>query len=318
MKKLLVLLAGLAFAAGALAQEYPSRPIKLMHGFAPGGNADTSARILAAELSKSMNVPVVVEPKPGAGGNIGADAVAKSAPDGYTLLLVTGGHAVVGPLYNSLPFRPLEDFEWISLATTFPFAFVVRSGGKYQTLPELIAGAKAKPDSVTFGTPGIGATPHLVGEYFGSLVGAKFLHVPYKGDSAAITALLGGEIDFIITAPTAALPHIKAGKMKAVAVSGATRWKGLPDVPAAQESGAAGFDVKSWVALAAPAGTPRPVVMRLHAEMQKLLQVPDARGKLEGMGGEVQGSTPEEMRARVAEEMQRWARVIREANIPRQ
>jgi tripartite-type tricarboxylate transporter receptor subunit TctC len=318
MKKLLILLAGLACAASALAQEYPSRPIKLMHGFAPGGNADTSARILAAELAKSMNVPVVVEPKPGAGGNIGADAVAKSAPDGYTLLLVTGGHAVVGPLYNSLPFRPLEDFEWISLATTFPFAFVVRTGGKYQTLPELIAGAKARPDNVTFGTPGIGATPHLVGEYFGSLVGAKFLHVPYKGDSAAITALLGGEIDFIITAPTAALPHIKAGKLKAVAVSGATRWKGLPDVPAAQESGAPGFDVKSWVALAAPAGTPRPIVLRLHAEMQKLLQVPDARGKLEGMGGEVQGSTPEEMRARVAEEMQRWARVIREANIPRQ
>jgi tripartite-type tricarboxylate transporter receptor subunit TctC len=318
MKNLLVLLAGLVLSAGAAAQEYPSRPIKLMHGFAPGGNADTSARILAAELAKSMNVPVVVEPKPGAGGNIGADAVAKSAPDGYTLLLVTGGHAVVGPLYNSLPFRPLEDFEWISLATSFPFAFVVRSGGKYQTLPELIAGAKAKPDNVTFGTPGIGATPHLVGEYFGSLVGAKFLHVPYKGDSAAITALLGGEIDFIITAPTAALPHIKAGKLKAVAVSGATRWKGMPDVPAAQESGAAGFDVKSWVALAAPAGTPRPIVMRLHAEMQKLLQVPDARAKLEGMGGEVQGSTPEEMRARVAEEMQRWARVIREANIPRQ
>jgi tripartite-type tricarboxylate transporter receptor subunit TctC len=318
MKKLLVLFAGLVLSSGAAAQEYPSRPIKLMHGFAPGGNADTSARILAAELSKSMNVPAVVEPKPGAGGNIAADAVAKSAPDGYTLLVVTGGHAVVGPLYNSLPFRPLEDFEWISLATSFPFAFVVRNGGKYQTMQELIAGAKAKPDNVTFGTPGIGATPHLVGEYFGSVVGVKFLHVPYKGDSAAITALLGGEIDFVITAPTAALPHIKAGKLKAVAVSGATRWKGMPDVPAAQESGAAGFDVKSWVALAAPAGTPRPIVMRLHAEMQKLLQVPDARGKLEGMGGEVQGSTPEEMRARVAEEMQRWARVIREANIPRQ
>lgn len=318
MRRLWTFFAVTLISFGAAAQEYPNRPVKLMHGFAPGGNADTTARILAAELAKSMNVPVLVEPKPGAGGNIGADAVAKSAPDGYTLLVVTGGHAVVGPLYNSLPFRPLEDFEWISLATTFPFAFVVRTGGKYQTMPELIAGAKARPDNVTFGTPGIGATPHLVGEYFGSVLGAKFLHVPYKGDSAAIAALLGGEIDFVITAPTAALPHIKAGKLKAVGVSGATRWKGMPDVPTAQENGAQNFDVRSWVALAAPAGTPRPIVMRLHAEMQKLLQVPEARGKLEAMGGDVQGSTPEEMRARVADEIQRWARVIREAKIPRQ
>ena len=308
---------GLAcMAPMALSQDYPARTVNLLHGFAPGGNTDVIARLLAGELAKGLGQATVVDSKPGAGGNIAANMVAKAVPDGYTLLVVTGGHATTGPLHKSLPFRPIEDFEWVSLVTTFPFVFVARSNGKYLNIAALVAAAKASPGSVSFGTPGIGATPHLIGELLGSLARVQFLHVPYKGESAAITALLGGEIDFVVTAPAAALPHIKSGRMSAIAVSGGTRWRGMPEVPAVQEAGIADFDVKSWAALAAPAGTPRAVVMRLNAELMKVLKLPQVRSQLEAIGGDVQGSSPEEMRARMAADVQRWTRVIRDANIP--
>lgn len=302
----------------AWAQEYPAKSISLLHGFAPGGNTDVIARLLAVELAKGLGQATVVESKPGAGGNIAANLVAKAPADGYTLLVVTGAHAATGPLHKSLPFKPVEDFEWISLVTTFPFLFVTQATGKFQTIPSLVSGARAAPGRVSFGTPGTGATPHLIGELLGSSTQAQFLHVPYKGESAALTGLLSGDLDFVVTAPTAALPHIKAGKLNAIAVSGGTRWPGLPDVPTVQEAGIADFDVKSWAALAAPAGTPRSIVLRLNAEMQRVLKVPQVRNMLETIGGEAQGSAPEEMRARVASDMQRWTRVVRDAKIPQQ
>ena len=305
-------------AAHAIAQDYPNRPIRIIQGFAPGGNADTVARILGGEVSKGLGQPMIVEARPGAGGNLGSDAVAKAAPDGYTLLLATGGHAVSGALYKSLPYSSVDGFEWISTASVISFVLVGRSDAKAQSLRELLQAARSNPGSVTYGTAGVGATQHLTGELLASMAAVKLTHVPYKGDAAAVTALLGGEIHCIIAPATTVLSHIKAGKFTALAVSGNTRWAGLPEVPTVEEGGVAGFDVRSWTGLAAPAGTPRPIVNRLNAELLRALRVPEVRGRLEQIGGEVRGSTPEEMRTHVASEVQRWSKVIREANIERQ
>ena len=229
-----------------------------------------------------------------------------------------GGHSVSGALYKSLPYRSVEDFEWISTATVFPFLLVVRSDAKAQTVADLVQAAKVKADAVTYGSAGTGSTQHLTGELLASVVGAKMLHVPYKGDAGSLTALLAGDIDFVIAPATAALPGIKGGRIRPLAVTSATRWQGMPEVRTVQESGVQGFDVASWAGLATTAGTPRPIVMRLNAELQKALQVPEVRSRLEGFGGEVHGSTPEEMRSRVAAEVQRWSKVIREAKIEQQ
>ena len=318
MKRIAVMAAALAFAASVFAQEYPSRPIRIVQGFAPGGNADNIARVLGNEMSKSLGQPIVVETKPGAGGNLAADAVAKATPDGYTLLLAVGGHSVSGALYKSLPYRSVEDFDWISTATIFAFTISVNSEKGPKTLVELIQQAKSNSQGVSFGSAGIGSTQHLTGELLASATGSKMLHVPYKGDSASLTGLLGGETTFVVAPPTAVLPLVKGGKLRAIAVTRNVRWQGLPDVPTVEEGGVPGFDVASWAGLAAPAGTPRPIVMRLNAEMQKALQAAEVRGRLESFGGEVRGSTPEEMRARVASEVARWSKVVREAKIEQQ
>jgi len=312
------LAATLLFAASAAAQQYPTRPIKLIEGYPPGGNADVVARILAREMSKSLGQPVVVEARPGAAGNLAAEAVANAAPDGYTLLLVTGGHAVAGAMYKSLPYRSVESFAMISTATFFPFVIVTRADGKYQSLPALLQAARAVPESVTLGAAGPGVTQHLTGELLARMAGVKFLYVPYKGDAGAVTALLGNQTNVIITPATAVLPYMKSGTFKALATTGPTRWHGMPDVPTADESGLRGFDVRSWIGLATTAGTPGPIVERLHSEMQRSLQVPEVRARLEDIGGEVRGSSPQEMRARVAAEVERWSQVIREAKIEQQ
>ena len=318
-RTLTVLLAALAgVAPGAHAQDYPSRPIKIIQGFAPGGNADSIARLLGAEMSKSLGQPVVVEARPGAGGNIAAEAVAKAPPDGYTLLLAVGGHSVSGALYQSLGYKSVESFEWISTATVFPFVLTVRSDAREQTLADLITAAHTRPDTVSYGSAGVGSTQHLIGALLASQSATKMLHVPYKGDAGALAGLLAGDVDFVVAPGTATLPHVKGGRLNAIAVTSATRWQGLPNVPTVQEAGLAGFDIGSWAGLATTAGTPAAVVLRLKAEMHKALQAPEVRARLEGFGGEVRGSTSEEMRNRVAAEVQRWAKVIAEANIPRQ
>jgi tripartite-type tricarboxylate transporter receptor subunit TctC len=315
---LLGALAALALAFGAQAQDYPTRPIKIIQGFAPGGNADAIARLLGQEMSKSLGQPVFVESKPGAGGNIAAEAVAHAQPDGYTLLLAVGGHSVSGALYKTLGYKSVESFDWISTATVFPFVISVRSNSRFQTLGELIAAARVKPDAVSYGSAGVGSTQHLTGALLSSLTGTKMLHVPYKGDAGSLAALLAGDIDFVIAPGTATLPHVRGGRLKAIAVTGATRWQGLPDVPTVEEGGVPGFDVSSWAGLATTAGTPRAIIERLNAEVKKALQVPEVRARLESFGGEVRASTPEEMRDRVASEVQRWSKVIADANIPKQ
>ena len=309
----------LAVCAGsALAQPYPNRALKIVQGFAAGGNADTIARVIGTELTKNLGQPIVVEARVGAGGNLASDVVAKSPPDGYTLLLMTGGHTASGALYKTLPFEPAESFEMISTITQFPFLFTVRSDSPYPTLRALIDAAKAKPESIAYGTAGIGSTHHLTGALLASMANAPFLHVPYKGDAAAITSLLGGDLPLVVATPTVAVAQVKAGKLKVVATSGGTRWSGMPDVPTADEAGVPGFDVRSWVGMAAPAGTPKPVIERLNAEVQKVLQLPDVRARLEALGGEARGSTPQEMKERVVFEVARWKKVIAESKIPQQ
>ena len=318
LARLALLAAVFISPSGVWAQDYPSRPIRIIQGFAPGGNADSIARLLGQEMSRGLGQPVIVETKAGAGGNIAAEAVARAQADGYTLLLAVGGHTVSGALYQTLGYKSVESFEWISTATVFPFVLSVRSDSPQQTVADLLALARGKPDGVSYGSAGVGSTQHLTGALLASMSATQLLHVPYKGDAAALAALLAGDVNFVVAPGTATLPHVRGGRLKAIAVSGATRWPGLPEVPTVQEAGVQGFDVNSWAGLATTAGTPRAIVDRLHVEMNKALQVPEIRARLESFGGEVRGSTSEEMRARVASEVQRWAKVIAEARIPRQ
>lgn len=310
--------ASLAFTAQVGAQAYPERPIKILQGFAPGGNADAIARTVGQEMGKGLAQAMVVEAQAGAGGTIAATTVSKAKPDGYTLLLATGGHAVAGALYNNLAYRTVQDFEMVSTITYFPFLVVVPANSKHANLSALLAAAKASPDQIGYGTAGIGSTHHLAGELLASMSKTQLLHVPYKGDSASLTALLAGDIPMIIAPPTAVMANIKAGKLRAIAATGPQRWPVLPDVPTVSEQGVAGYDVRSWAGLMAPVGTPRSIVDRLNAEVQKALLVPAVKTRLEDMGGEARGSTPEEMKTMVASQTQKWVQVVTEAKIPKQ
>ncbi len=301
-----------AFAAG-----WPERPIKVLQGFAPGGNADTIARVVGGEMAKGLGQPLVVEALAGAGGTLASAAVARAAPDGHTLLLATGGHAVAGALYEKLPYQTVAGFQMVSTITFFPFLLVTQADTKYRSLAELLAAARAKPESVAYGSAGVGSTHHLAGELLSRMAGANLLHVPYKGDAASVTSLLAGDIPLVIAPPTAVLGHVKAGKLRALAVTGPQRWPGMPEVPTVAEQGVAGFDVRSWAGWMLPAGAPAAVVDRLNAETLKALQVGSVRQRLEEMGGEARGSTPQEMTALVAADLQKWTQVVADARIPR-
>lgn len=305
-------------ALPVLSQVYPSRTIKVYQGFAAGGNADSIARAMGVEMGKAMNQTFIVEAQTGAGGTIAANTVARSNPDGYTLLLATGGHAVAGALYNALPYRTIADFEMISTVTYFPFLIVVNANSKFRTFREVVTLAQSQPESVAYGTAGIGSTHHLAGELLVKMTKASMLHVPYRGDAASMTALLAGDVAFIIAPPSAVMANIQAGKLQALATTGPDRWSGLPNVPTLAEQGVPGYDVRSWAGFLAPAGTPRPIVERLNAEIQKALPVSTVRQRLEDMGGEAKGSTPEEMKLMVARELEKWAQVVTDAKIPRQ
>jgi tripartite-type tricarboxylate transporter receptor subunit TctC len=308
---------GAALLPVARAQAWPQRPIKVLQGFAAGGNADAIARLVSTEMARPLGQPMVVEAMAGAGGTLASAAVARAAPDGYTLLLATGGHAVAGALYEKLPYQTVESFQMVSTLTFFPFLLVTQPDGKLRSMADLVAAAKSTAGGLAYGTAGVGSTHHLVGELLSRQAGAPLLHIPFRGDSASITALLGGEVPFIVAPPTAVLGQLKAGKLRALAVTGPQRWSGMPEVPTVAEQGVAGFDVRSWAGWMLPAGTPAPIVERLHAETQKALQVPTVRARLEEMGGEVRGSTPQEMTTMVSSELQRWSRVVADARIPR-
>lgn len=306
----------LAWPTAASAQTYPERPVRVLHGFAAGGNADVVARLVATEMAKGLGQPLVVEPKPGAGGTIAAATVAMAKPDGYNLLLATGGHAIAGVLYDKLPYDTAKSFQTISALTSFPFLVVVNAASPHNNLGDLLKAAKAKPNPMTFGSAGIGTGQHMTGELLANRAGAPFTHVPYRGESASVTALLGNEVDFIVIAPTTALPQVKAGKLRALGTSGSARWNGLPDVPTVAEQGVPNFEVRSWTALLAPAGTPQPVIDRLNAQVTTALQDTTLRSKLaEATGGDVHASTPKELQATIEGDLKRWAQLVKDAKI---
>jgi tripartite-type tricarboxylate transporter receptor subunit TctC len=303
------------FSSIAHAQDYPNRVVKMLHGFPPGGNVDAIARVMANEMANGLKQPVVVESKPGMVGSFAAEAVARAAPDGYTLLTLPSAHAVTGALYKNLKYRPIEDFAWISTVSFYPFVISVRAESRFRTLADLLAAARAEPGRVTYGSSGAAAIQHMTPELLGNMTGVKFQHIPYRGESLAITGLLSGDVDFIVSTMTVAAPQIESGKIRALGVTSRTRWRDLPGVPTIEEAGVPGFEVVSWTGIATVAGVPAPILSQLHAEVQRAIAVPEVKKRLADFGGEARGTTPDEMRALVVQQLELWEKVAKEANI---
>jgi tripartite-type tricarboxylate transporter receptor subunit TctC len=299
------------------AQAYPSKTIKIVVPFPPGGSTDLLARRLGEKFSAAMGQPVIVENKPGAGGTTGADYVAKSAPDGYTLLMgVTGSNAIAASLYPKLPYDTLKDFAPISLVVSAPLILAVNTSSPIKTVKDYLAAARARP--MTYGTPGNGTSMHLTGEMFSLATGVPLTHVPYKGTAPALNDMLGGTLESMFGDFLVLLPQIKGGKVRPIAVTSAHRHPLLPDVPTIAESGVPGlenFESSSWQGLFAPAATPRDVVARLNAQVVKALESPDIKEFFGSQGFIVSGSTPEQFHALIAAEVTKWARVIKAANV---
>jgi len=314
----ILILASSFLPATAVASDYPSRPIRLLHGFAAGGAADTLSRIIADGLSKRLGQPIIVEAKPGAGGNIAADALAKAAPDGYTIGLVTGAHAISAATYKSLSYQPADGFDMISTLVYYSLVIAVRNDYPAKTLSELITMAKEKPGSLSFGSVGFGSTHHLAGELLNSMAGIEIAHVPYRGDSQTVTALLGGEVPVIIGTPVLIAAQIQSGAMRGLAVTAPSRIALLPDVPTVAEAGVKGYDVRTWAGLLAPKGTPPAVITALNEVTLSLLKDPEVRQRLEtATGGEVRGGSPEEMKKLIQAEIAKWTAVVERAKLPR-
>ena len=312
-----VVLLSLWIASSAVfAQAWPSKPIRIVVPFAPGGPADLLPRLIGPKLTEAWGQPVVVENKAGAGGNIGMDLVAKSPPDGYTLVIGPTGNLVVNQhVFASLPYDPMKDLAPVTLIATFSNVLVVNPDVPVKSLGELIALAKAKPRSLSYGSPGTGSQAHLGGEYLKQLAGIDIVHVPYNGTAPALRDLLGGQIHFMFSQTSAALPQIQGGKLRALGVASPKRATQLPDVPTIAEAGLAGFEAVSWYALLAPAGTPKDVVAKLQGEIAKILQLPDIREKLSAAGGEPVGNTPEQLAALMRSESARYADIVKRGNI---
>ncbi len=306
-----------ALTHGAFAQAtYPTRTITMVVGFAPGGGTDTVARIIAQKVGASVGQSVIVDNKAGAGGNIATDYVARSAPDGYTILLGSVGSLAVAPhLIAKLPYDPLRDLAPITMAVEFANVLVVNPSVPANTLAEFVKLAKDKPGTLTYGSSGIGGAGHLAGELLRLVAGIDIVHVPYKGGGPAIQGLLGGQISGIFATPVTAGPHITAGKARAIATTGATRSAYLPDVPTIAESGYPGYEATNWYAYLAPAATPKPVLERLHRELVQALKAPDVREQLDKQGIEAKPGTPEELTKYMERELATWGRVVREAKI---
>ena len=305
----------LAIPAIALA-DFPDKPITLVHGFGAGGNADTVSRIVAEGLSKELSQAVVVTAKTGAGGNIASANVANAPADGYTLILMTGGHAVSAAMYKSLAFDPVQSFDWLTIITKFPFVLAVKEDSPFKSLDAIIRAAKERPGEISYSSVGVGSTQHLSGELLQSMAGIRLNHVPYRGGAAPLQDVLGGVVDMMFDSVTVTRAQIEAGKLRAIGVTAAKPWPTLPAVPALQES-LPGYEVMSWLGVAAPRGLPPEVGRRLHAAIVKVLQDPAVVRRLETTGGAVEPSASgAEMEKFVAQQISVWQRVVKEADIP--
>jgi len=307
--------AATAVAAPALAQTYPSKPIRLVVPYTPGGGADTTARLVAPKLQEVLGQTVVIDNKPGAGGSIGDDAVAKAAPDGHTLLIGAFAHAVNPSLMGKMPFRTPEDFAPISLLVTVPELLVVTPSFPAKTVQELIAMAKAQPGKLSYASSGNGSAQHLAAELFKMRTGIDIQHVPYKGGSLAVADVAAGHVPFYFGNMSAALPQARGGKVRAMAVTSPQRSPAAPEVPTMAESGVQGCEIFEWNALLAPAATPPEIIKRLHAEVAKVMAMDDIRAKFADLGAQAVGSNPEELAVFLKLEMAKWAEVVKAANV---
>ena len=317
MKRLAAALAALAFAGTALAQaDFPSRTVTLLVGFAPGGATDTAARIIAKKLSENLGQSVVVENRPGAGGNIVHQQMAMAAPDGYTILLGSVGPLAVAPhLVAKLPYDPLKDLAPLMMAVNFPNVLVVHAGVPAKTLAEYVALAKAKPGSLDYASTGVGSASHLAGELFNQRAGVDIVHIPYKGGGPAMTDLLGGRVSTYYSTHSTAGPHIETGKLRALAVTGAVRSSFLPNVPTIAESGFPGFEASNWYAFVTSSKVPQPILERWNKELVKALNAPDVKEQLAKHFLEPAPGTREDLAKYIKQEYDNWGRVVKKANI---
>ena len=308
----LLLAAGLSFSAGAGAQSFPTKPIRFVVPYSPGGSTDTLARTLAQKMSDSMGQQVVVDNRPGANGNIGMEIVARAPADGHTIVLGYIANVAIGPsLYDKLPFDPVKDYEPVTLIATSPNVLVAHPGVPVKTLKDVIALAKSKPGQITYASASVASVGHLTGELLNQLAGIKMTHVAYKGSGQAVTDLLGGHILLMFSGFSSTLAHIKSGKLRAIAQTGEKRSPALPEVPTIAESGFQNFEATAWYGIHAPAKTPKPIVNRLYAEFVKALKLPDVQARLSNLGFEISASTPEYYAKYIRSEIRKWEKVVK-------
>jgi tripartite-type tricarboxylate transporter receptor subunit TctC len=301
---------------GATAQTYPDKPIRILVGFAAGGPADISARLIADRFAEAWGQPVVIENVTGAAGNLATDRVAKAAPDGYTLLLAASATIVTNPsLYQKLPFDPVKDLAPVTQICFTPNILAVPTDVPAKSVTELVAFVRAHPGALTYGSAGVGTSQHLAGELFKTMAGIDIQHVPYRGIAAVMPDLLGGRLTMAFGNISAILPLVRESKLRALAVSSPRRSASVPDLPTMIEAGFAGFDSTAWFALMAPAGTPQPIIEKLHHETVRILALPEVRKRFDALGMEPVGNTPAEFAAEIARETPQWAKVIRDAGI---
>jgi tripartite-type tricarboxylate transporter receptor subunit TctC len=304
-------LAASCFSAAALAQPYPSRPVRIVVPFPPGGGGDVLMRPLVRKLSDLLGQQVVIDNRPGANGNIGADYVAKSAPDGYTLLLGNSSLPISVSLYKQMSFDPTRDLTMIGLMSITPSALVAHPSVPARNIVELVALARSRPGKLNFASAGSGSTPHLALEMFKSMAGVDMVHVPYKGGGPAVAGVLGGEVDVLVTNISTILPQVRAGKLNALGVTSARRSPILPDVPTIAESGLPGYEVKTWYGLMGPAGLPADIVARLNAAITAAVNAPEMREQLVAMGYEPESSTPQALRDLMRDDIAIWSKVVK-------
>jgi tripartite-type tricarboxylate transporter receptor subunit TctC len=303
-------------AAGVSAQDYPAKPIRFIAPNLPGGPTDILARLIGQKLSASLGQPVVIENRAGAGGNIGTEAAAKAPPDGYTL--VTGNNATFGAnvsLYKHLGFDPVKDFAPVSLVATQPNILVVHPSLPATSVKQLIALAKARPGQLNYSGSGMGAAAHLAAELFKSMTGTDIVHISYKSAAPALTELIAGQTQLMFATSLSVMPHIKANRVRALAVTTAKRARVTPELPTIAEAGVPGFEASTWHGVLVPAGTPEAIVNKLNAEIVRMLQLPDVRERLGTLGAEIVGSTPREFAEHIQREIPKWAKVIKDAGV---
>ncbi len=297
------------------AANYPSKPIRLIVPFAPGGGTDITARGIALKLTEAWGQTVVADNRAGANGTIAVDIAAKSAPDGYTLTMISSSHSVNVSLYRKLSYDLVRDLAPITQATSQPYALVVHPSVAAKTVKELVTLAKARPGTLNYGSSGNGGLSHLSGALFSSLAAIDITHIPYKGGSPAMTDVIAGQIQMLFSTILQSQAHLKAGRLRALAVTTVKRSAGAPELPTMQEAGIAGYEVAGWYGVLAPAKTPHAVILKLNREIVRILQIPDMKERLAADGSEAVGNTPEQFHAHIKAEVAKWARVVRDANI---